>query len=88
MDTKNRIEVKKLEIEPEKQGFIGWIKSKQVIRSVIGIAIGAIGGFLYLYFNNQGTMNTVPPGDIFQFVAVGAVFGFFVTNNPCARNKC
>jgi len=88
MDMKNKIEVRRLETEPEKQGLFGWIKSKQVLKSAIGIAIGAIGGFIYIYITNEYTLDAVPKGDIIQNVIFGALLGFFFTNNPCARNKC
>ncbi len=88
MDIKEKIEVKKLEIESEEKGFKGWLKSKQVRKTIIATAIGAVGGFLYFYLTDGRTMDAIPPGDIFQNVIFGAFLGFFVTNSPCARNKC
>ena len=88
MDMKNRIEVKKLVTEPARQGFTGWIKSKQVIKTTIGVAIGAVGGLFYTYFSNDFSLDAIPQGDIFQNVIFGVFFGIFFTNNPCARNKC
>ena len=88
MDIKNKIEVEKLELESGEKGFKGWIKSKQVRKTLIAVAIGAMGGFLYFYLTDGRTMDAIPPGDIIQNIAFGAFLGFFVTNSPCARNKC
>ena len=88
MYTKDKIEVKKLDIESEEKGFKGWLKSKQTRKTIIAILIGAISGFLYFYLTDGRTMDAIPAGDIFQNVILGAFLGFFVTNSPCARNKC
>lgn len=88
MDMKEKIEVKKLEIEPEEKGFKGWLKSKQVRKTLIAVGVGAVGGFLYFYLTDGRTMDAIPPGDIIQNVIFGAFLGFFVTNSPCAGNKC
>ena len=88
MDTNERIEVKKLEIEPEVKGFKGWIKSKQVKKTIIAMLIGAVAGFAYFYFTEGQEMEAVSTGDIIQNVVFGAFLGFFVTNSPCSRGKC
>lgn len=88
MDMKHKIEVKPLEIEPEKQGFVGWIKSKQVKRSILGISLGIVGGIIYYFIAGERSGNNIETGEILQFAFFGALFGLFATNNPCARNKC
>jgi hypothetical protein len=88
MDTKVKIEVKKLEIEPEEKGFKRWLKSKQARKTLIATLIGGVAGFVYFYFAEGKNMDTMPVNDIFQNVFFGAFLGFFVTNSPCARNKC
>jgi len=88
MDTNGKIEVKKLEIEPEEKGFKGWIKSKQVKKTIIAILIGAVAGFAYFYLTEGQEMEAIPTGDIVQNVIFGAFLGFFVTNSPCSRGKC
>jgi len=88
MDIREKIEVKKLEIEPEKQGFSDWVKSTQVKKTLVAILIGAVAGFVYYYFSEGKNLDVMSSGDIFQNVFFGAFLGFFVTNSPCARNKC
>jgi hypothetical protein len=88
MDINERINVQKLEIESEEKGFKGWIKSKQVKKTIIAILIGAVAGFAYFYFTEGQEMEVIQTSDIIQDVVFGAFLGFFVTNSPCARNKC
>jgi len=88
MDIKEKIEFKRLEIEPEVKGFRNWIKSKQARKTLIATLIGAVAGFAYFYFAEGKNMDTMPVNDIFQNMIFGAFLGFFVTNSPCARNKC
>jgi len=88
MNANEKIEVKKLEIEPKEKGFKGWIKSKQVKKSIIAMLIGAVAGFAYFYFTEGQEIAAVPTGDIIQDVVFGAFLGFFFTNSPCSRGKC
>jgi hypothetical protein len=88
MDINEKIEVKKLELEPEEKGFKGWIKSKQVKKTIIAMLIGAMAGFVYFYLTEGREMEVVPTGDIVQNIVFGAFLGFFVTNSPCSRGKC
>ncbi len=88
MNANEKIEVKKLEIEPEEKGFKGWIKSKQVKKTIIAMLIGAVAGFAYFYLTEGQEMEAIPTGDIIQNVVFGAFIGLFFTNSPCARNKC
>lgn len=88
MNANGKIEVKKLEIESEEKGFKGWIKSKQVKKTIIAMLIGAVAGFAYFYFTEGQEMEVVPASDIIQNVVFGAFLGFFVTNSPCSRGKC
>jgi len=88
MNANEKIEVKKLEIEPEEKGFKGWLKSKHVKKTMIAMLIGAVAGFVYFYLTQGQEMEAIPTGDIIQNVIFGAFLGFFVTNSPCSRGKC
>lgn len=88
MDMRNKIEVKPLEIEPEKLGFASWIKSKQVKKTILGIALGIVGGIIYYFIAGEHSLKTMVTGEILQYAFFGALFGLFATNSPCARNKC
>ncbi len=87
MDTKTKIEVKKLEIADEK-GSKGFIKSKQTRRTVIAILIGAVAALAFYYITEAQSMAAFSIGEALKNMALGGFLGFFVTNSPCARGRC
>ncbi len=82
------MEFKKLEIQEESSWFKRLIKSPQTKRTILFTIIGAGVGFLYFYLSKGRDMNIMETGEIIQSLLVGGFFGFFITNSPCARNKC
>lgn len=82
------MEFKKLEIEPESSWLKRTLTSKHFKRSIVFTIIGAVAGFLYFYLTQGIKMDVIQSGDIIQSILVGGFFGFFITNSPCARNKC
>ncbi len=87
MDTKTKIEVKKLDIAEEK-GIKGFLKSKKTRRTVIAILIGASAALAFYYFTDAQNMNAFSVEDALKNMALGGFLGFFVTNSPCARGRC
>ena len=79
---------KQLEIEPLSAATDRSIRSNPLFRSLIFIVLGGLGGFLLLYFSKGKYMDMLATGDIVRSILFGAFFGFFITNSPCARNKC
>lgn len=82
------MEFKKLELEPESNWFVRTIKSKQTKRSILFTLAGALAGFIYFYLTEGKNMGIIQSGDIIQHMLIGGFFGLFITNSPCARNKC
>lgn len=82
------MEFKKLEVQPERKGLSALLGSYHFRKSIITILIGAIAGFGYFYFSEGRDLEVIVFGDYMQTVLVGAFLGFFITNSPCARNKC
>ncbi|WP_346856735.1 hypothetical protein [uncultured Draconibacterium sp.] len=82
------MEFKKLEIEEEGS----WIQKKwrnpHTKKTAIYMLIGAVAGFGFFYFTDGMSMDKIPAGDIFQSIFIGAFFGYFITNSPCARGRC
>ena len=82
------MEFKKLEIELEGS----WVKRKlsnpHFKKTITYIFIGAVAGFAFFYFTEGMHMDKMPRNEIVQSVLVGAFFGFFITNSPCARGRC
>jgi len=79
---------KQLNTDPETKWFKRFFRSRHTVRTLIFIVIGALAGFMYFYASEGIHMNEITPGDVLKSVLVGGFFGFFITNSPCARNKC
>lgn len=82
------MEFKQLEIKPEGSWLSRLLKSQHTKRTLIFITLGAVAGFLYFYFTEGKTLNEMATSDILKSIFIGGFFGFFITNSPCARNKC
>ena len=82
------MEFKKLEIEPEGSWIKRTLQSPHTKKTLIYVVIGAIAGFVFTYFTAGKPLAEISSGEIFQSIIIGAFFGFFITNSPCARNKC
>ncbi|MBN2347799.1 MAG: hypothetical protein JXJ22_03115 [Bacteroidales bacterium] len=79
---------KELEIKPKSNWFKRTIQSPHIRKSIIFIALGAIAGLLFFYFTEGRHMDVISSGDFLKSALIGGFFGFFITNSPCARNKC
>ena len=82
------MEFKNLEIKQEGNWFKRLVSSNHFKKSIIYILIGAILGLVLTYFTNGSELSQISSKDILTNVFTGAFFGFFLTNSPCARNKC
>ena len=82
------MEFKQLDIKPEGSWLKRTIASPHTKKTIIYIVLGAIAGFLFTYFSADKSLAELSNGEIFQSMLIGAFFGFFITNSPCARGKC
>lgn len=82
------MEFKKFEYQPENKGIKGLMHSAHFRKSLIYILIGAVAGFGFYFFGEAGALEEVVFRDSLNSVFMGAFLGFFITNSPCARNKC
>lgn len=87
MNTKTKIEVKKLEIA-EENGIKVFFKSKQTRRTIIAILIGAVAALAFYYITEAQSIDAFLMKEALKNMALGGFFGFFVTNSPCARVRC
>jgi hypothetical protein len=81
------MEFKQLELKQEGN----WLKrtlAKHTKKTILSIIIGALIGFTYFYFSQGIKTDAMQTGDLLKSVFFGAFLGFFITNSPCARNKC
>lgn len=78
------------ELEIKEEG--NWLKRKwsspNFKKSLLYIVLGAIGGFVYFYFNEGKTLSEISTDHLIQHVITGAFLGYFITNSPCARGRC
>lgn len=82
------MEFKKLEIEQEGSWFKRLIGSKHFKKSIIYIIAGGVLGFVFTYISEGNDLSIISSKDVFNSMLTGALIGFFITNSPCARNKC
>ncbi|MDA3954717.1 MAG: hypothetical protein PF485_13800 [Bacteroidales bacterium] len=82
------MEFKQLELNKESNWFKKIIRSSHTKKSLIYTAIGAIGGLVYYYITEGKHLDVIIAGDILKTMLIGGLLGFFITNSPCARNKC
>ena len=81
-------EFKQLEIEVKNKGIKGLLKSQQFKKTMLYIVIGAAVGFGLFYFTEGRHMESFALKDAARSMLFGGFLGFFITNSPCARNKC
>jgi len=79
---------KQLEIKPDSAWLKKTIRSKHFRKSVIFIVIGAVTGFLFFLLTEGKHLDVITSADIIKSMLIGGFFGFFITNSPCARNRC
>jgi hypothetical protein len=82
------IEFKPLDIGPKQSWLKRTIHSPHTKKTILFTVLGAAGGFLYFYFTEGQHMTEIPTGNIIKSILIGSFFGIFITNSPCARNKC
>ena len=78
----------KLEIEPEGNKFKRFISSNHFKKTIIYIIIGAAIGLGITYFAEGRQSSEISSKDLLTNAFTGALIGFFLTNSPCARNRC
>jgi len=79
---------KEYKVEPESSWFKRIIQSQHIRKTIFYMFLGAMLGFLFLYIVDGRHQDTMEMGEILKNMGIGALFGLFITNSPCARNKC
>jgi fluoride ion exporter CrcB/FEX len=82
------MEFRKLDIKTDENWFKRTIWTTHGKKTLLYILLGAIGGFLFYLISDDVKVTNLNWNDVLANVAIGAFFGFFLTNSPCARNKC
>lgn len=82
------IQFKQLDIKPEGNWFKRNILSPHGKKTMIYMAIGAVAALIITFLTGEKAISAFSAGEILQSVFMGAVFGLFITNNPCSGGKC
>ncbi len=81
-------EFKKLDIEQEGNWIQQKLRNPHFKKTIVYVLIGSMLSFGIYYFSEGMHMDKMPQNEIVQSIVVGAFFGLFITNSPCARGKC
>ena len=82
------MEFKKLELEKDSSWFKRNLWSAHAKKTILYAVVGAMAGGLYFFFSEGQNTEIIVTGDMLKSILVGAGFGLFLTNSPCARGRC
>ncbi len=82
------MQFKQLDIEPEGSWFQRTFLTPHAKKSLIYILIGIFVGPGLMLLTSDKSFAEFSTGEFLQSMFFGGLFGFFITNSPCARNKC
>lgn len=77
---------KELQLGEERNLWRRLIKSAHVKKTIRYVLVGAVISLVFHYLIYDGSI--FGAGDILKSIGIGAFFGFFITNSPCARGRC
>ncbi len=81
------MEFKKLEIDTKESWFKRVVWSAHGRKTILFVFLGALAGIL-LYMLEDNQLAHFSFKEAIPNMVIGAFFGLFITNSPCARNKC
>lgn len=79
---------KQLDIKPEGSWTKRMFWSQHAKKTIIYICLGAIVGLIFFYVTEGKQIADITSGEIIKSMLIGGFLGLFITNSPCARNKC
>jgi hypothetical protein len=82
------MQFKELDLKPQGSWMKRTLRSAHIRKTLIAIFVGALAGFTFFYVTEGRLMQSIPGLEILKSLGIGAFFGFFVTNSPCARGRC
>ncbi len=68
----------------EKRSWKEYFRSRDFLKTLIGIVIGGVAGFLYYHYVGCTSGTCAIMSNPYMSVAFGGFFGYFLTNRPCA----
>ncbi len=84
----DKMEFKKLEIQPEGSWVKRTLLSQHGKKTLLYIGLGAVAGLMLYLLSKENPISNISIAELAQNMFFGGFFGFFITNSPCARGKC
>lgn len=82
------MQFKELDLKPQGSWMKRTLRSAHIRKTLIAIVMGALAAFTFFYLTEGRHMQSIPGVEILKSLGIGAFFGFFITNSPCARGRC
>ena len=77
------------EVEVKRPNSIkGLLNNKQLRRTLLFMLGGAVASMAWFYYSEGQHMDAITGTEWFKSGAIGALFGTFISNSPCARGRC
>lgn len=76
------------EVEVKRKPILGMLNLARLKRTFLFMVIGAALSFAWFYYSEGQHLEQILGADIFKSLAIGAFFGLFISNSPCARGQC
>ncbi len=82
------MQFKELDLKPQGSWVKRTLHSAHFRKTLIAMAVGSVVVFSFFYLSEGRLMESIPGVEILKSIGVGAFFGLFFTNSPCARGRC
>jgi hypothetical protein len=82
------MQFKELDLKPQGSWVKRTLQSAHIRKTLIAMFVGALAGFTFFYVTEGRLLQSIPGMEILKSLGIGAFFGLFITNSPCARGRC
>lgn len=82
------MQFKQLNVKPAGNWLQRTFLTVHAKKSLLYILIGIVAGLVLMLLTTDKAFADITSGEFLQSMFFGGLFGFFITNSPCARNKC
>ena len=79
---------KKLEITPTGNWFKRNIWTSHGKKTIVYVVLGSLISLAFHAITREGDWFAMTSGEMTSSLFMGALFGLFLTNSPCARGRC
>lgn len=76
------------EVEVKRKPISSVFNAAHLKRTLLFMVVGAVASFGWFYYTDGQHMEIITSTEIFKSMAIGAIFGIFISNSPCARGRC